>query len=186
MVFFRYDDRPGVIGRVGTLFGEAGMNIANMAVSRTNEGGRGADGALDRHACARDARRRAARAAGFDDASFIRLGSYRLRLDLVCRAPAPGRALDARRGRATRRALREQREEPEREAREHRDGKPEPFVIADVRGDDHPVRARAFRRRGRPQAGELGPEDEPRAGGERDRTHRALARSGPCRAGRAG
>ena len=23
MVFFRYDDVPGVIGRVGTLFGEA-------------------------------------------------------------------------------------------------------------------------------------------------------------------
>ena len=40
MVFFQYDDRPGVIGRVGTLFGEAGINIANMAVSRTNEGGK--------------------------------------------------------------------------------------------------------------------------------------------------
>jgi len=40
MVFFRYDDRPGVIGRVGTLFGEAGVNIANMAVSRTNQGGK--------------------------------------------------------------------------------------------------------------------------------------------------
>ena len=38
MVFFRYDDVPGVIGRVGTLFGEAGVNIANMAVSRTNRG----------------------------------------------------------------------------------------------------------------------------------------------------
>ena len=40
MVFFRYDDVPGVIGRVGTLFGEAGVNIANMAVSRTKEGGK--------------------------------------------------------------------------------------------------------------------------------------------------
>ena len=38
MVFFRYDDVPGVIGRVGTMFGEAGVNIANMAVSRTKEG----------------------------------------------------------------------------------------------------------------------------------------------------
>ena len=45
MVFFRYDDVPGVIGRVGTLFGEAGVNIANMAVSRTPRGGQGADGA---------------------------------------------------------------------------------------------------------------------------------------------
>ena len=40
MVFFRYDDVPGVIGRIGTMFGEAGVNIANMAVSRTKEGGR--------------------------------------------------------------------------------------------------------------------------------------------------
>jgi len=40
LVFFRYDDVPGVIGRIGTLFGEAGLNIANMAVSRTNRGGK--------------------------------------------------------------------------------------------------------------------------------------------------
>jgi D-3-phosphoglycerate dehydrogenase len=38
MVFFRYDDIPGVIGRVGTMFGENGYNIANMAVSRTRDG----------------------------------------------------------------------------------------------------------------------------------------------------
>jgi D-3-phosphoglycerate dehydrogenase len=40
MAFFRYDDVPGVIGRVGTLFGEARVNIANMAVSRTRRGGK--------------------------------------------------------------------------------------------------------------------------------------------------
>jgi len=40
MAIFRYDDVPGVIGGVGTLFGEAGINIANMAVSRTNRGGK--------------------------------------------------------------------------------------------------------------------------------------------------
>jgi D-3-phosphoglycerate dehydrogenase len=40
MVFLRYDDVPGVIGRVGTLFGDAGVNIANMAVSRTKQGGK--------------------------------------------------------------------------------------------------------------------------------------------------
>jgi D-3-phosphoglycerate dehydrogenase len=39
LVFFRYDDVPGVIGRVGTMFGEAGVNIANMAVSRDRKGG---------------------------------------------------------------------------------------------------------------------------------------------------
>ena len=38
MVFVRYDDQPGVIGRVGSMFGDAGVNIANMAVSRTKEG----------------------------------------------------------------------------------------------------------------------------------------------------
>ena len=40
LVFFRYDDVPGVIGKVGTVFGEAGVNIANMAVSRTRRGGK--------------------------------------------------------------------------------------------------------------------------------------------------
>jgi D-3-phosphoglycerate dehydrogenase len=34
-VLCRYDDLPGVIGRVGTLFGEAGINIAGMTVSRS-------------------------------------------------------------------------------------------------------------------------------------------------------
>jgi D-3-phosphoglycerate dehydrogenase len=38
VVLLRYDDVPGVIGRVGSLFGEAGVNIANMAVSRNNQG----------------------------------------------------------------------------------------------------------------------------------------------------
>ena len=33
-----YDDVPGVIGRVGTLFGEAGINIAGMTVSRSRRG----------------------------------------------------------------------------------------------------------------------------------------------------
>jgi D-3-phosphoglycerate dehydrogenase len=38
LVLFRYDDVPGVIGRVGTLFGDAKVNIANMTVSRTRRG----------------------------------------------------------------------------------------------------------------------------------------------------
>jgi D-3-phosphoglycerate dehydrogenase len=40
MVLLRYDDVPGVIGRVGSLFGAAGVNIANMTVSRNREGGK--------------------------------------------------------------------------------------------------------------------------------------------------
>ncbi len=40
MIVLRYNDVPGVIGRVGTLLGEAGVNIANMAVSRNREAGK--------------------------------------------------------------------------------------------------------------------------------------------------
>lgn len=38
MAFFRYDDIPGVIGKVGSAFGAAGVNIANMAVARDGSG----------------------------------------------------------------------------------------------------------------------------------------------------
>jgi D-3-phosphoglycerate dehydrogenase len=40
LILLRYDDVPGVIGRVGTQLGEAGVNIANMAVSRNRKGGK--------------------------------------------------------------------------------------------------------------------------------------------------
>jgi D-3-phosphoglycerate dehydrogenase len=40
MLFVVNDDRPGMIGRLGTLLGEAGVNIANMAVSRNRRGAR--------------------------------------------------------------------------------------------------------------------------------------------------
>jgi D-3-phosphoglycerate dehydrogenase len=39
MCFFRYEDRPGIVGIVGTLLGESGVNIANMQVARHTEGG---------------------------------------------------------------------------------------------------------------------------------------------------
>ena len=39
MAFFLYEDRPGVIGTVGTLLGEAGINIAAMEVGRRAAGG---------------------------------------------------------------------------------------------------------------------------------------------------
>jgi D-3-phosphoglycerate dehydrogenase len=74
MVFFHYDDVPGVIGLVGTVFGEAGVNIANMAVSRTRRGGKAlmalsldAEPPLDLVD--------AVRGQGFDDARLIRLGA---------------------------------------------------------------------------------------------------------------
>ena len=72
MVFFRYDDVPGVIGRVGTLFGEAGVNIANMAVSRTNRGGK-ALMALSVDTEPPAGLVASAREQGFDDARVISL-----------------------------------------------------------------------------------------------------------------
>jgi D-3-phosphoglycerate dehydrogenase len=73
LVLFRYDDVPGVIGRVGTVFGEAGVNIANMTVSRSRRGGKAlmvlsVDGAPPHDLVER------IRAEGFDDARVIELG----------------------------------------------------------------------------------------------------------------
>ena len=39
MLVVRNDDRPGMIGVVGTLLGEAGINIADMDVGRAAEAG---------------------------------------------------------------------------------------------------------------------------------------------------
>ncbi|PRX95678.1 phosphoglycerate dehydrogenase [Allonocardiopsis opalescens] len=40
LAFLLYDDRPGIVGIVGRLLGEAEVNIAGMQVSRDTEGGR--------------------------------------------------------------------------------------------------------------------------------------------------
>jgi D-3-phosphoglycerate dehydrogenase / 2-oxoglutarate reductase len=39
LLVFRYTDRPGVIGTIGKVLGDAGVNIASMDVSRQAEGG---------------------------------------------------------------------------------------------------------------------------------------------------
>lgn len=39
LLFFRYPDRPGVVGAIGTILGEAGVNIAAMQVARRSAGG---------------------------------------------------------------------------------------------------------------------------------------------------
>ncbi|WP_327278715.1 MULTISPECIES: phosphoglycerate dehydrogenase [unclassified Streptomyces] len=39
MLVLRYTDRPGVVGTVGRILGEAGLNIAGMQVARAEEGG---------------------------------------------------------------------------------------------------------------------------------------------------
>ena len=72
MAFLVYDDLPGVIGRVGTMFGEAGVNIANMAVSRTKEGGKALMAFSIDTPAPRELIERVER-SGFDDARFIAL-----------------------------------------------------------------------------------------------------------------
>jgi len=60
-----------VIGRVGTLFGEAGVNIANMAVSRDNKGGKAVMGLSVDAPPPADLIDRL-QAGGFDEVHFIR------------------------------------------------------------------------------------------------------------------
>ena len=71
-VLCRYDDVPGVIGRVGTLFGAEGVNIAAMTVSRGTRGGKAmmaltVDSAPSAELVAQ------LRGEGFDDARVIEL-----------------------------------------------------------------------------------------------------------------
>jgi D-3-phosphoglycerate dehydrogenase / 2-oxoglutarate reductase len=73
MAFLSYDDVPGVIGRIGTMFGEAGVNIANMAVSRTKAGGKALMAfSIDSPPPPELVERVADE--GFDDVRFINLG----------------------------------------------------------------------------------------------------------------
>jgi D-3-phosphoglycerate dehydrogenase len=39
LLFFRYHDRPGIVGAVGAQLGAAGVNIAGAQVSRSRRGG---------------------------------------------------------------------------------------------------------------------------------------------------
>jgi D-3-phosphoglycerate dehydrogenase len=73
MAFFSYEDVPGVIGRIGTMFGEAGVNIANMAVSRTSKGGT-ALMAFSIDSPAPDELVERVEAEGFADVRFLDLG----------------------------------------------------------------------------------------------------------------
>jgi D-3-phosphoglycerate dehydrogenase len=68
-----YDDKPGVIGRVGTMFGEAGINIAGMTVSRSRRGGK-ALMALTVDSVPSPELVERLRGEGFDDARVLELG----------------------------------------------------------------------------------------------------------------
>jgi D-3-phosphoglycerate dehydrogenase len=41
LAFFTYEDRPGMVGTVGGILGDASVNIAGMQVSRQDKGGCG-------------------------------------------------------------------------------------------------------------------------------------------------
>jgi D-3-phosphoglycerate dehydrogenase len=69
MALLKYDDVPGIIGRVGTLFGQAGVNIANMSVSRDRAGGKALMGLAIDSAVPDDLR--AQLCEGMDDAYVI-------------------------------------------------------------------------------------------------------------------
>ena len=68
-----YDDVPGVIGRVGTLFGEAGINIAGMTVSRSRRGEKALMALTVDSAPSPELVERL-RSEGFDDARVLELG----------------------------------------------------------------------------------------------------------------
>jgi D-3-phosphoglycerate dehydrogenase / 2-oxoglutarate reductase len=42
MLFIRNEDVPGMIGKLGSILGDAGINIGNMAVGRGEPGSRAA------------------------------------------------------------------------------------------------------------------------------------------------
>jgi D-3-phosphoglycerate dehydrogenase len=69
-----YDDVPGVVGRVGTLFGEAGINIAGMTVSRSRRGGKALMALTVDSAPSPELVERLREGEGFDEARVLELG----------------------------------------------------------------------------------------------------------------
>jgi D-3-phosphoglycerate dehydrogenase / 2-oxoglutarate reductase len=48
LALFRYRDQPGMLGRVGTRLGDAGVNIVSAAVGHRSDGPNGTDDHADR------------------------------------------------------------------------------------------------------------------------------------------
>jgi len=74
MCFLRYEDRPGIIGKVGTVLGDAEINIAGMHVSRETIGGEALMGLTVDTPISPDVVDRIAVSIGARDAKFIDLG----------------------------------------------------------------------------------------------------------------
>jgi D-3-phosphoglycerate dehydrogenase / 2-oxoglutarate reductase len=71
MCFFRYEDRPGIVGIVGTLLGQSGVNIANMQVARHTEGGEALMGLAVDSPIPQEVLDRMVEGAGLHDARLI-------------------------------------------------------------------------------------------------------------------
>jgi D-3-phosphoglycerate dehydrogenase len=63
-----------VVGRVGTLFGEAGINIAGMTVSRSRRGGKALMALTVDSAPSPELVERLREGEGFDEARVLELG----------------------------------------------------------------------------------------------------------------
>jgi D-3-phosphoglycerate dehydrogenase / 2-oxoglutarate reductase len=73
MCFLRYDDRPGVIGAIGTILGSEGINIADMRVGRRERGGEALMALTVDQPLGTDVLQRLAEGSGAKDARFIDL-----------------------------------------------------------------------------------------------------------------
>jgi D-3-phosphoglycerate dehydrogenase len=73
MVFLRYDDRPGVIGAIGTVLGGEGINIADMRVGRRERGGEALMALTVDQSLTPELLQRLAKESGAKDARFIDL-----------------------------------------------------------------------------------------------------------------
>ena len=82
LALFRYSDVPGMIGRVGTVFGEHGINISAAAVGREPPGDEagarpGGDGGHDRRAGAAEVVDAIVATDGFIEGRSVALGAVR-------------------------------------------------------------------------------------------------------------
>ena len=75
LAFLRYADRPGVIGKVGTVLGAADINVANIKVSRETIGGEALMGLTVDSTIPQDVLEQLAAVADAREARFIDLGS---------------------------------------------------------------------------------------------------------------
>jgi len=73
MCFLRYDDRPGVIGAIGTILGTEGINIADMRVGRRERGGEALMALTVDQPVDADLLDKLAKGSGAKDARFIDL-----------------------------------------------------------------------------------------------------------------